>query len=490
MAAETPAPLVSSARASAWVGERPGLAEEVERWDRARRFRDAALDERARSWASPGPPSLTRLARHALAVPAGQVRWAVRRLPGMVLDGLLYRDPPEELLRTAAAGWLRDQFEVFGASGAEVARLLEQSDGLMPGFAEPLLDRLRREPLVPQPIPAAEVAKLLDLAFPGRVREVADEPLSVSPLSQLHRAVLADGQEVVFRIARPGVRGEVLRDLRLAATLLGPAELVPQLRSVRPLAMLRSTARQALEHTDLRNDALNTVELGLLLEERGTTGLALTRPVPGLVAKEAVAFEFPEGAVPLAEGLERASAKAALPALLTLIVEGALAEGAFHADLRPEHLLVLPDGSLALVGCSAVGRLDHSLRLAFLDYVTALFSGDFAGQVDAMVRLGAVPGSLGPVELAELEEDLRAAPELTPLRLMRGGEEAGPVLFAIAARHGLQVPAGLLQWSRALLTYRALTRHLVPDTPFIQALLPLLPRLAEINKRLRQNTQG
>ncbi|GAA0966488.1 AarF/UbiB family protein [Actinocorallia libanotica] len=486
MAAETPAPgLVAAARTSVWVSGQPGLASEVERWARARRFRDAALDERARAWASPGPPSLTRLARHALVLPAGQALWAVRRLPGALLDGLLYRDPPEELLRTVAAGWLRDHFEALGPSGAEIARLVEQSEGIAPGF---LVDRLRKEPLVPQPIPAAEVWRLLGRAFPGQVREVADEPFTVSLLSQLHPATLSDGRRVLFRVARPGVRDDLLRDLRLAATLLSPAELVPQLRSVRPLPVLRSTARQAIEHTDLRNDALNTVELGMLLEERGVKGLTLLRPFPEFASEQALAFEFPEGAVPLDEGLDRAAAKAALPGLLTLVIESALADGVFHADLRPEHLLVLPDGSLALAGCSAVGRLGRPVRLAFLDYVTALFSGDFAGQVDALARLGAVPETADRAVRDALEEDLRAAPELTPLRLMRHGEEAGPVLRDIAVRHGLRIPPELLQWLRALLTYRALTRHLVSDMPFVQALLPLLPRLAEINRRLRQDT--
>ncbi|MDX6743620.1 AarF/UbiB family protein [Actinocorallia sp. A-T 12471] len=452
------------------------------------RLRDAELQARARVWASPGAPSLGRLARHAVALPAGQVRWALGRLPNTALDGLSGEgalDPADAVkalrgtVREASAGWVRDQLAALGPSGAELAGLLRDAEGLTP---RGLADLLNDEPVLPDPVPAHAVRRALEKHLPGQVTEFDPDPLAVTPLHQTHRGVVRDGRAVVVRVLRPGARAGMRDDLRLAANLVAPLTLLPQTASVQPMAVLRSAARRAVEQTDLRHDARNTAELSALLDGR-LKGLRLAEPV--LESRGVIAYALPDGAVPLAES--DADVRKALPALLTLVVEAALADGVFHADLRPEHLFALPDGTLLLAGCTAAGRLEPALRRAFLDYITALFGGDPAGQVDALDRLGAIPSN---ADRAALEADLRAAPELSPLRLLRGGGDAVRVLGDLASRHGLRVPSGLLGWARALLTYRALTRHLVPDMPIIQALLPLVPRLGDINRRLTEAESG
>ncbi|ROO89758.1 putative unusual protein kinase regulating ubiquinone biosynthesis (AarF/ABC1/UbiB family) [Actinocorallia herbida] len=452
------------------------------------RHRDADLEALARVWASPGAPSLGRLARHAFALPAGQIRWALGRLPGTALDGLSGEgalDPSDALdalkntARDAATGWLRDQLAALGPAGAELAGLLHDAAGLTP---RGLADLLHAEPVLPDPVPAHAVRRTLERHLPGAVTEFDAAPLAVSPLHQTHTGVLRDGQAVFLRVLRPGARSGLRDDLRLAANLVAPLTLLPQAETVQPMAVLRSAARRAAEQTDLRHDARNAAELTELLDGR-LKGLRLAEPV--LESRGAVAYALPDGAVPLAEA--DANVRAALPGFLALVVETALADGVFHADLRADHLFALPDGTLLLAGCTTAGRLAPHVRRAFLDYVTALFSGDFAGQVDALGRLGAVPDA---TDRAALEADLRAAPELSPLRLLRGGGDAAKVLGDLASRHHLRLPSPLLGWARALLTYRALTRHLVPDMPFIQALLPLVPRLGEINRRLTAAESG
>ncbi|GAB2834017.1 AarF/UbiB family protein [Actinocorallia aurea] len=450
------------------------------------RLRDADLEARARIWASPGAPSLGRLARHAVALPAGQIRWALGRLPATALDGLSGEgalDPADALdavkstVREASAGWARDQLAALGPAGAELAALLRDAAGLTPRGLADLLDA---EPVVPDPVPPHAVRRALERHLPGAVTEFDPAPLAVSALHQAHRGVLRDGRAVYLRVVRPGARSGLRDDLRLAANLVAPLTLLPQARTVQPTALLRSAARRAAEQTDLRHDARNTAELAELL-----TGPALRLAEPVLESRGAVAYALPDGAVPLAEA--DANVRAALPSFLALVVESALADGVFHGDLRPDHLFALPDGTLLLAGCTTAGRLAPPVRRAFLDYVTALFGGDHAGQVDALARLGAVPDT---TDRAALEADLRAAPELSPLRLLRGGGDAAKVLGDLAGKHGLRVPSPLIGWARALLTYRALTRHLVPEMPFVQALLPLVPRLGEINRRLTAAESG
>ncbi|GAA3238605.1 AarF/UbiB family protein [Actinocorallia longicatena] len=424
--------------------------------------RDERLALEAADWTRPGRIPLLRTARHALAVPIGQARWTARLVTGGV------RSP-----KAIMSGWLREQLAVLGPSAAEVARLLEQAGGMAPA---PLVEEFRDRPVVPDPLTADTVWAILRRSFPGRVASLDCEPLAVSPLSQLHRAVLDDGTQALFRVARPGVRAQLEADIRLAATLLIPAQLVPPFNHANPLGVLRSAARQAVEHTDLRNDALNTAELAAAVPK-----VAVAEPLDGLSSPDAVGFAAVPGAVPLARALGRVDRRKAAAALQAVTVEAALADGIFHADLRSEHLFVLEDGSLLIVGCSALGRLGTATRRAVLDYVTALFGGDHPGQVDALGRLGVLsPGT----DTAALLDDLRAAPELSPKALFTGGDAAGKVLGSLAVRHGFQAPVEIVQWFRALLTFRAVTHHVAPAMPLAQALFPLIPRLAEINGRL------
>src|SRR5581483_1171221 len=152
-------------------------------------------------------------------------------------------------------------------------------------------------------------------------------------------------------------------DARITAMLVAPFELaVPALAEAHPLGFVELAARQLLEESDLRNEALNAVALGLAVEDLGVDTVAVARPVPGLVHRRAAAFEALDGARPLTDGAAGLDADAALTAdaavraLVALTVEAALTHGVFHADLRPEHLVVTGDGRLGVVGFGAAGR--------------------------------------------------------------------------------------------------------------------------------------
>jgi ubiquinone biosynthesis protein len=386
-------------------------------------------------------------------------------------------------LKRSVAYLLREQLAGLGPSAAEIARIMDESEGLVPGI---VVEELRRRPVRAESMPTRDVEQIARRAFGPRIGRVVEGALAVTPVTQLHRGVLDDKSAAFLRVRRPGAKRELRADARITANLLAPLELlVPAVREAHPLGFIELATRQALEEIDLRNDALNAIELGIALEELDRPGVVVCRPIPDLVSERAVALEAFEGAASLARSAQRVDPDLALPALVGITVEAALAHGVFHADLRPENLLAVPDGRIVIVGCGTVGRLDPATRRAALDYLAAILSGDFEGQVAAMRATGAVPED---ADLERLVEDLAGAETLQPSAILAGGETSLVTALREAVtlllRHRLRPPLELVLFVRAIFSLRSLLAKVAPEHSLLQALWPVVARLPELRAEL------
>ena len=443
-----------------------------------------SIAHQAEQLARPGPIPPLRAVHYFTALGAAQIGWLVRKLPGDLTNGLRPIREPVDWMQDSLAYVLRDQLALMGPAGAELARIIDESEGLAP---EAIVEELRRRPLQAPLLPPPAVAFLAKRSFGSRVTRVG-KVLSSTPISQLHHADLRNGEHAFVRFRRPDVDRVIRQDARLGATLVGPIEwALPPVRDAHPLGFFELAARQLLEEADLRNEALNAVEVGLAIEELGIEGLVVCRPLPGYVYRGAVAFEASgfEDAVPLREGLDRVDGLAAATAFVRVTIESALALGVFHADLRAEQLVVLGDGRVGIVGYGTLGRLDRRTRKAALDWVVSVFSGDAAGQVAAMDEVGAISQH---TDVKALIADLEAAESLQPMALLAAGEAGlltvvrdGMNLFL---KHRLRPPLELVLFVRTLLSLRVLLRVIAPERSLLEALMPLLPRLPELRGEL------
>jgi ubiquinone biosynthesis protein len=161
--------------------------------------------------------------------------------------------------------------------------------------------------------------------------------------------------------------------------------------------------------------------------------------------------------------------------------EAALTHGVFHADLRPEHLLALPDGRVVVAGCGTIGRLDPPIRRAAIEYLAAVLGGDYEGQVAAMRQTGAVPDD---VDVDALVADLSASAALDPMTILAGGEVSllGALREAmdLLLRHRLRPPLEVVLLVRSLFALRSLLATVAPERSLLDALFPLIARLPEL----------
>lgn len=475
--------LAARAASSAWVAAELGLAEAIIELDHRAGPAKRALPDRANRLAQPGPVPPARVARHVAAAGVSRAVRIGTRLPDL-RDLVPLRDPRGWVLDTAIEGFV-DQLALGGAAAAEVARIIEGSGVLFPSV---LRDELSRRGIQPVEVEHTTAADIAGRSLAG-VDLLEAEPLVNLPTSELRVGSLdeqgdgIDRRDVLVRLRRPHVSRELQADVRMQAGLaLAVQRAVPTVGGMHPLGFVELIARIALEETDLRNEALNLVELAVTLEQLGVGGLDVAHPIPGRATERVVVLEHVEGiplhrfSGPVAEGA------AALQAIMSLTLESALLHGTFWADPSPEHLLVQPGGRLALVGTGVVGHLPLSLKKAGIGFLTSLFSGDAAGQVAAMELAGAAPGD---VDTKALIADLSAADALQPATIMFGGEQALLAGLNEAVRlmlkHRLRPPVEVVLLLRTMFALGPLADRLVPDGGGLMAgLLGLLPRLPAI----------
>ena len=156
-----------------------------------------------------------------------------------------------------AAHELKVAFAELGPTYVKLAQLIASSPGLFP---EVLSDEFRSLLDEVPPIDAAAVREVIEADLGGIPEEVFAEfdyiPLASASIAQVHVARLHDGEEVVVKIQRPGIRARLEGDLRILMRLAKALErLSKKGRMANPIAVVedfepaRSVPRVALRES-------------------------------------------------------------------------------------------------------------------------------------------------------------------------------------------------------------------------------------------------
>ncbi|HET9012143.1 MAG TPA: AarF/UbiB family protein, partial [Gemmatimonadaceae bacterium] len=140
------------------------------------------------------------------------VRNAVERLLAALLRPLLRR----ELRDAPFPVQLRRRLELLGPTYIKLGQILSLREDILPrAVTTELRHLLNQLPVVPFPrfcdLVVADLGRPLDLMF-ARVDPV---PLGSASIAQIHRARTIEGDEVVLKVVKPGVRETLRRDSRL-----------------------------------------------------------------------------------------------------------------------------------------------------------------------------------------------------------------------------------------------------------------------------------
>src|SRR5678815_1844898 len=334
--------------------------------ERLKRYKDVAM-------------LLIKYGRSDLLSPAG--------LENSVLPGEI----AEETGTAAPAEDLAKDLEKLGPTFIKLGQLLSTRADLMPG---PYLEALSRLQDHIEPFPFEEVERIVSGELGVRISKAFADfdttPLAAASLSQVHKATMRDGREVVVKVQRPDIRDLIVGDLEalgeIAHFLDQHTELGRRYEFDNMLVNLRKSLLRELDFTIEANN-LRTIGENLIEFEN----LIIPEPIDDFTTTRVLTMEYITGKkITALNPLRLLEIDGGLLAheLFSAYLKQFLVDGLFHADPHPGNVFLTDDDRIALLDLGMVGRVTGTFQDNLLRLMLAISEGRGEIAAEAAIKMG------------------------------------------------------------------------------------------------------
>jgi ubiquinone biosynthesis protein len=376
------------------------------------------------------------------------------------LPGRLLVD--RELRKQSIPVQLRRRLERLGPTYIKLGQILSLREDLLP---KPITDELRhllnQLPVVPLDVLQDILEK--DLGRPVGLMFLAIDPIPLGSASigQAHRATTLEGDQVLLKVVKPGIRETLERDSKLLKVVGAVAQLfIPRYQ---PRQVVNEFCTYTMREVDLRLEAENAEIFASHFED--VHDVVFPRVYRQYSGRNVLCMEFLDGirpdapeALALPEEQRRHLTDLGAMAIIRMLYR----DGFFHADLHPGNLLILPGPKIGFIDLGMVGRLDEELRRSLMYYYFALVMGDGENAARYLTAI-ALPGAgANPSgfrrDATDIAQRWKRASRFSEFSL-------GQLILRSlgrSAEHGMYFPVELVLMVKALVTFEGVGNVLVP----------------------------
>ena len=299
------------------------------------------------------------------------------------------------------------------------------------------------------------------------------QPIASASLSQVHAAVLPDGQEVVIKIQRPNITAVIDTDLEILSVLAARAQTT-SLGKVSDFTGIADdfsfTLRNELDYQregrnadrlrEIFTEVPHILYIPKVYWELSTRQILVMERIYGIKISDIPALD--------AAGYDRH--KVALHSA-SATVKQVLEDGFFHADPHSGNYLILPGEMIGLVDFGKVGYLSDRDRMDLIRLYIVAIEMDVDGLIDQLVRMGAVREDIDRNRLTyDLHRFLNKYKGV-PIKHVRARELIDEIT-AITFRHHLRLPSTWWLVGQTIVMLEGIGLQLDPDFDVFKAAEP------------------
>ena len=387
---------------------------------------------------------------------------------------------------------LRLAFEELGPIFVKFGQALSTRRDLLPVDVADELAKLQDSvPPFPGDIAVAMIEKAFGKPLPELFAGFDPIPLAAASIAQVHAATLKNGDEVVVKVLRPGMREVIDLDLEVLDALAGLAdEYWVEARPVRPIEVVQEYRKTVTDELDLMREAGNAAQL-----KRNFAGSPLLY-VPQIhwdyCRQNVMVMERIHGII--VSQIEELRARGTdIPKLAENGVEifftQVFRHNFFHADMHPGNIFVQIDDPknprYAAVDFGIVGTLQPRDQHYLAENFMAFFNRDYGRIARLHIESGWVPKG---TRVDELESAVRTVCEPIYNKPLKEISFAQVLLrlFETARRFDMRVQPQLILLQKTLFNIEGLGRQLYPELDLWKTAQPVLSEW--ISERTRPRT--
>lgn len=380
---------------------------------------------------------------------------------------------------------LRNILVDLGPVYVKLGQLLSTRPDILPATYIEALSTLQSE--VP-PVPWSEIETAirqeLSQSLNTTFTRIDPQPIAAGSIGQVHRAQLANGQDVVLKVQRPGIDGIVNQDIALIRSLADLASRTDLGKDYDLQATAEEFTSALLNELDFRLEARHTEQLRQNMSGSrwfDSDQLVIPKIYWECTTQKLLVMEWLEGESLLSvksgliaeRGLTDARRREVTTLLFRAFLQQFYIDGFFHADPHPGNLFYLRDGRVALLDCGMVGRLDPNTQQILTEMLLAIVDIDAQRCAQLTIQLAE---SKRTASLANLEVDFE---RLLRKYYNRSLSEInfGEVLYEvlqIARQNKLKLPGNIGLYVKALANLEGAARTFDPQFNVVEQVRPLM----------------
>ncbi|CAK9207855.1 unnamed protein product [Sphagnum troendelagicum] len=394
-----------------------------------------------------------------------------------------FTEDKQKVRRRRAAAWVREKILQLGPTFIKLGQLSSTRSDLFPAeFVEELSKLQDRVPAFSAEKATVFIEKELGQPVDVLFRQFEPQPIAAASLGQVHRAILPNGEQVVVKVQRPGLKKLFDIDLGNMKVI---AEYFQNSESMGGptrdwVGIYEECSTILYQEIDYLNEASNADRFRR--DFRNQKWVRVPQVYWDYVSEKVLVLEYLPG-IKINNLAELDAGGFDRPKIASLAIEAYLIQilrtGFFHADPHPGNLAIAADGSLIYYDFGMMGEIKAFTREKLLQMFYAVYEKDAKKIIQALIELGAlVPtGDMGSVRRSVqyfLDNLMDQKPDQAATFSAIGED-----LFAIATDQPFRFPATFTFVLRAFSTLEGIGYILDPKFSFAKIAAPYAQELLD-----------